>query len=508
MPRIAAMRLAELIADLAIEQVTGDTGVDVADLVYDSREAHPGALYFCVRGERVDGHDLAPEAVQRGAVALVTERHLDLDVPQVRVADVRAAMAPLAVRFWGDPSRELRLVGITGTNGKTTTAFLVRGILESEGIRTGLLGTVKRIVGGADEEVVRTTPESIDLQATFRRMVDAGDRACAMEVSSHALAYGRAAGIDFDVKVFTNLTQDHLDFHADMEDYFLSKRFLFFTGGGEAEAASPGAAVVNVDDEYGRRLAEELGARGGAPLTFSAAGAGADFRATDVEFDAGGASFTCLGPGGVVEVRMPLPGHFNVENALAALAAAHALGVGAASAASALAGAQTVPGRFEPVDEGQAFAVLVDYAHTPDSLENVLEAAGRITAGRVICVFGCGGDRDRDKRPLMGRIATELSDLAVVTSDNPRSEEPGAIIDEILAGAGSDGVEVEPDRRAAIAIALDAAQPGDTVVIAGKGHEQGQEFEGGRKIPFDDREVAREELRRPRSMTPSPRTPG
>jgi UDP-N-acetylmuramoyl-L-alanyl-D-glutamate--2,6-diaminopimelate ligase len=487
------MRLAELIADLAVQQVDGDTEVEIADLVYDSREATPGALYLCVRGERTDGHEFAGSAVKRGAVALVTDTRLDLDVTQVRVADVRAAMAPLAVRFWGDPSRELRLAGITGTNGKTTTAFLLRGILESRGTRTGLLGTVKRIVGGVDEEVVRTTPESIDLQRTFRRMLDADDEACAMEVSSHALAYGRTAGIHFDVKVFTNLTQDHLDFHADMEDYFLSKRLLF-TAQPDEGAARPGTAVVNVDDDYGRRLANELRDESAVPLTFSPHGRDADFRATDVEFGAGGTRFRCHGPGGVVDVETPLPGHFNVENALAALAAAHALGIDAESAASALSAAERVPGRFEPVDEGQGFAVLVDYAHTPDSLDNVLRAARLITEGRVICVFGCGGDRDRDKRPLMGRIAAELSDLAVVTSDNPRSEDPEAIIAEILTGAGEEGVEVEPDRRAAIAMALDSAGPGDTVVIAGKGHEQGQEFEDGRKIPFDDRQVAREEL--------------
>jgi UDP-N-acetylmuramoyl-L-alanyl-D-glutamate--2,6-diaminopimelate ligase len=366
---------------------------------------------------------------------------------------------------------------------------------------------VKRIVGGVDEEVVRTTPESIDLQRTFRRMLDAGDEACAMEVSSHALAYGRTAGIDFDVKVFTNLTQDHLDFHADMEDYFLSKRLLF-TAQADAGESRSGTAVVNVDDDYGRRLADELRDESVVPLTFSPHGRDADFRATDVKFDAGGTRFRCHGPGGVVDIEMPLPGHFNVENALAALGAAHTLGIDAESAAAALSAAERVPGRFEPVDEGQGFAVLVDYAHTPDSLDNVLRAARLITEGRVMCVFGCGGDRDRDKRPLMGRIAAELSDLAVVTSDNPRSEDPEAIIAEILTGSGGAGVEVEPDRRAAIALALDSALPGDTVVIAGKGHEQGQEFEDGRKIPFDDRQVAREELLKLRSVTPSPRTPG
>ena len=490
------MRLEELVEALGEARLEGDAGVEIADLVYDSRRAGPGSLFFCVRGERVDGHDLAPDAIANGAVALVAERALELPVAQVVVADARAAMAPLAVRFWGDPSAELAVAGITGTNGKTTTAFLLRGILEDAGRRTGLLGTVKRIVGGVEEEVERTTPEAIDLQRTFRRMLDGGDVSCAMEVSSHALAYGRADGIHLTVKVFTNLTQDHLDFHSDMEDYFLAKRRLFWAAD-DAGAPSPGSAVVNVDDPYGRRLFAELRGADAPAVGFSAEGSpGADFRAEQVEFDAAGSSFLCAGPDGSAAVEMWLPGHFNLANALAAISAAHALGVPLSDAAASLSGAARVPGRFEPVDEGQGFAVLVDYAHTPDSHENVLRAARIITAGRLICVFGCGGDRDREKRPLMGRIGAELSDLAIVTSDNPRSEDPGAIIAEILAGAGSDGVEVEPDRRAAIAVALEAAGPEDTVVIAGKGHEQGQEFEDGRKLPFDDREVAREELRR------------
>jgi UDP-N-acetylmuramoyl-L-alanyl-D-glutamate--2,6-diaminopimelate ligase len=304
-----------------------------------------------------------------------------------------------------------------------------------------------------------------------------------MEVSSHALALHRCDAIHFDVALFTNLTQDHLDFHADMEDYFMAKRLLF--------EMSPRASIVNVDDPYGQRLSEGFDC-----ATFSAEGTPADFRATDVSFDAGGSRFTVAGPEGETEVGTGLPGHFNIANALAAFAAAAALGVSPETAAAGLAGADRVPGRFEPVDEGQEFTVLVDYAHTPDSLENVLLAARRLTEGRLISVFGAGGDRDRDKRPKMGRVGAELSDVAVVTSDNPRSERPEAIIAEILAGSGEgDGVEVEPDRRAAIGLALRRAGPGDTVVIAGKGHEQGQEFEGGRKIPFDDRDVAREELR-------------
>jgi UDP-N-acetylmuramoyl-L-alanyl-D-glutamate--2,6-diaminopimelate ligase len=476
------VRLAELIDGLEVRETAGDTSVEISGLAYDSRRVAAGTLFFCFPGHKADGHDFAPTAVEAGAAALITERRLDSGVTEVVVPDARAAMAPVADAFFGQPTGELEMAGITGTNGKTTTAFLLRSILERAGRRTGLLGTVKRIVGGAEEEVERTTPEAIDLQATFRRMLEAGDRACVMEVSSHALALHRADAIEFDVAIFTNLTQDHLDFHAGMEDYFLAKRLLFEMG--------PGVAVVNVDDPYGRRLAEDFEC-----VTFSAEGADADYRARDVAFDAGGAEFTAVGPEGETRVRIGLPGHFNVANALTALAAAAALGVDPVAAADGLAGTGRVPGRFEPIDEGQDFTVLVDYAHTPDSMENVLRAARRLTEGRLIAVFGAGGDRDREKRPKMGRVGAELSDLAVVTSDNPRSERPEAIIEEILAGAGN-GVVVEVDRRAAIALALARAAPGDTVVIAGKGHEQGQEFEGGRKIPFDDREVAREELRK------------
>ena len=483
-PRIAPMRLDQLAAAAAAGRIAGDGSVEIADLAYDSRGAGPGTLFFCVRGERADGHEFAPAAVEAGAAALVVERELELGVPQLVVPSARAAMAPLAARFHGDPTAELRVVGVTGTNGKTTTAFLVREVLEAAGTRCGLMGTVKQVVGGVEEEVVRTTPEAIDLQATFRRILDAGDRACAIEVSSHAMALHRADAIHFEVALFTNLTQDHLDFHADMEDYFLAKRRLFEAG--------PGTSVVNVDDPYGRRLAGEFEC-----LTFSAEGAEADYAARRVSFDAGGARVAVARRGEEVEVRTGLPGHFNVANALGAFAAAEALGVGPAAVAAGLARAARVPGRFEPIDEGQPFAVLVDYAHTPDSLENVLRAARRLTEGRLISVFGAGGDRDRDKRPKMGRAGAELSDLTVVTSDNPRSEDPEAIVAEVAAGAaGAAELEAVVDRREAIGLALGRARPGDTVVIAGKGHEQGQEFENGRKVPFDDRQVAREELRR------------
>ncbi|HEX2129145.1 MAG TPA: UDP-N-acetylmuramoyl-L-alanyl-D-glutamate--2,6-diaminopimelate ligase [Solirubrobacterales bacterium] len=483
------MPLRELLAGADVEEIVGDATTEITKLAYDSRAVESGTLFFAYPGQTVDGHAYAQTAVAAGAAAVVCERPLELApaVPQARVGDGRAAMAHAAVRFYGDPTSDLRVIGITGTNGKTTTAFLIRQILEQAGIQTGLLGTVKRVVGGVEEPVERTTPEAIDLQATFRRMADAGDRACAMEVSSHALTLRRADGIRFAVGAFTNLTQDHLDFHADMEDYFRAKRRLF-------EANRAERAVVNADDPYGERLIAEFD-----PVTYSAAGAAdADYRAVETSFDASGARFRLVTPDGEAAVYLPLPGAFNVANALCALAATVTLGIELDTAVAALERAERVPGRFEPVDEGQPFAVIVDYAHTPDSLENVLSSARALTGGRLICVFGCGGDRDRDKRPLMGEIAGRLADVAVVTSDNPRNEEPRAIIDDILEGMGDARArtEVEADRREAIALALDDAQEGDTVVIAGKGHEQGQEFERGRKLPFDDREVAREELHR------------
>ena len=485
------MRLDELAAAADPERIAGDPGVEISNLAYDSRRVEPGTLFFCFPVEKADGHEFAADAVERGAAGLVVERRLDLDVPQVVVGDARAAMAPLAALFHGDPTAELRVAGVTGTNGKTTTAFLIREVLEATAIQSGLLGTVKQVVGAVEEEVERTTPEAIDLQATFRRMLEGGDRACSMEVSSHALALHRVDAIHFELALFTNLTQDHLDFHGDMEDYFRSKRRLF-----EME---PAVSIVNVDDPYGRRLAADFEC-----LTFSAEGAAADFSSRSVGFDASGAAFTVVGPAGETEVQIALPGHFNVANALGAFAAASALEVEPRAAAAGLAKAGRVPGRFEPIDEGQGFTVLVDYAHTPDSLESVLRAARRMTDGRVISVFGAGGDRDRDKRPKMGRAGAEGSDLAIVTSDNPRSEDPGAIIDEILAGIDErGGVEVEPDRRAAISLALERARPGDSVVIAGKGHELGQEFEDGRKVQFDDREVAREALRALRNGPPA-----
>jgi UDP-N-acetylmuramoyl-L-alanyl-D-glutamate--2,6-diaminopimelate ligase len=498
------MTLRELLAGAGIEPPRAPAeDVEIGALAYRSESVVEGALFFCVPGFAADGHDFALDAVRRGAAALVCERPLALGVPEVLVESVRASMAPLAAAFFRRPTNELRVIGVTGTNGKTTTAFLVRHLLERAGVQTGLLGTVWSIVGGRRDEVVRTTPEAIDLQRTFREMRDSGDAACVMEVSSHALQLHRADAIEFDCAVFTNLTQDHLDFHGTLDDYFGAKRRLFIPH----TSTPPRVAVINVDDDWGARLAQELDEGGhGAPITFAIEHDDADLRARDVRSDASGTRFACVADGEEAVVTLPLPGLFNVPNALGALASARALGVPLARAAASLASAPSVPGRFEPIEEGQRFGVLVDYAHTPDSLENALAASRALLeqagGGRLVCVFGAGGDRDREKRPLMGAAAGRLADRAVITSDNPRSEDPEAIIAAIVEGAqaaasegGGSSLEVEPDRRAAIERAIALARDGDIVLIAGKGHEQGQEFEGGRKVPFDDREVAREALR-------------
>jgi UDP-N-acetylmuramoyl-L-alanyl-D-glutamate--2,6-diaminopimelate ligase len=462
----------------------GAASIEIAALAYDSRLVTPGTLFFCVPGQRSDGHDHAADAVARGAAALVVERPLSLGVPEVEVESVRAAMAPIAVRFYGDPSAALRVVGVTGTNGKTTSVFLLAALLAAAGEQCALLGTVKSVIGGREGPVIHTTPEAIDLQASFRAMLDGGDRACAMEVSSHALELHRVDGTRFAAALFTNLTQDHLDFHATMEDYFAAKRRLF--------EFAPALAVINLDDPYGRRLAREHP----DASTFGLDQA-ADYGAREVRFGVAGARFVATTPEGEVELRTRLPGRFNVANALGAVATAHGLGVGLELIAAELPDIAPAPGRFQALDEGQSFTVLIDYAHTPDSLENVLRAARSLTEGRLLAVFGCGGDRDRGKRPQMGRISAELADLTFVTSDNPRSEEPAAIVAEIFAGVATEGARVEAivDRHAAIARAISLARRGDAVVIAGKGHEQGQEFADGLKVPFDDAQVARAELR-------------
>jgi UDP-N-acetylmuramoyl-L-alanyl-D-glutamate--2,6-diaminopimelate ligase len=475
------VNLDALIRALAPREVTGARPVEIADLAYDTRKVVPGSVFFCVPGERVDGHTFAWEAIESGAVALVVERGLEAGVPQLVVDDVRAAMAVAADAFFGEPTKELELAGVTGTNGKTTTAFLLHSMLEAAGRRAGLVGTIEWIVGGEHRSAPFTTPEAIDLQRLFREMLSAGDGATAIEASSHGAALRRLDRVRFDALVFTNLTQDHLDLHGTMEEYFQAKRRLF-TG------PQPPPAAVNVGSEWGRRLADDLSDAHRAPLVTFGLDEGAEIRPERLEVGARGSRLRAAG----IEIETSLRGSFNVENVLGAVAAGLLLDLDEDAIAEGVARVDGVPGRFEVVDAGQPFTVVVDYSHTPDSLATALQAARELGEGRVIAVFGAGGDRDRGKRPQMGKVAAELADLAIVTSDNPRSEDALAIIQDVLQGTRLD-VEIDPDRRSAIHRAVGLAEPGDVVVVAGKGHEQGQDV-GGVVHPFDDRVVVREAL--------------
>jgi UDP-N-acetylmuramoyl-L-alanyl-D-glutamate--2,6-diaminopimelate ligase len=464
-----------------------------AGLAYDSRRVGPGFVFFAVKGFKHDGHDFVSEAVARGAAAVVVER--DVAVParirSFKVRNTREALALSAARFYGHPGRRLRVIGVTGTNGKTTTTHLISAIYRVQGARAGLIGTLYTRIGDLVIEGERTTPESLDLQNMLRRMVDEGITTVVMEVSSHALALHRVTGLEFDVAVFTNLTQDHLDFHAGIEDYYKAKEQLFTGLTGRGAKKGPKLAVINRDDAYGERL---IGSTTARVVTY---GTGvADVRGRDIILKRNGTDLVVEGSWGRTPLSLRLVGQFNVYNALAGFAVGMAEGFPVDRTARALENAKPVPGRFEHIDIGQDFTVVVDYAHTPDGLENVLRAARSLTRGRVITVFGCGGDRDTAKRGLMGTVAGRLADFTVITSDNPRSEDPLAIIRAVEAGiktAGQERYAVQPDRREAVRQALNLAGAGDMVVIAGKGHENYQII-GDQKLPFDDREVAREIL--------------
>ena len=464
---------------------------DVIDATHDSRQVAPGWLFCAVPGANVDGHDHAQTAVEAGAAALLVERWLDLDVPQLRVPSVRAAMGPAAAEVHDRPSDDLTIVGVTGTNGKTTSTYLLEAAFGAAGRGTGTIGTVETRIHGEAQPGVRTTPEGTDLQRLFATMRGRGVEAVAMEVSSHGLEMHRVDGTRFAVASFTNLSQDHLDFHGTMEAYFEAKLRLF-----TPELAERG--VVCTGDAWGERVAE----RATIPVTTFGTGAGADHRITDIVADLSGTTATLVSEDGEVEVRTRLVGEHNVWNAVGAYLTAVAAGVPADAARAGVAACPGVPGRLERVDLGQPFAVFVDYAHTPDALEHVVSATRPLVAdgARLHVVVGCGGDRDRGKRPLMGAVAAS-ADRAVLTSDNPRSEDPSAILDAVVAGARdavADGAPaelvVEEERRRAIVATIADARPGDVVVIAGKGHETGQIL-ADRTIPFDDREVAAEALR-------------
>jgi UDP-N-acetylmuramoyl-L-alanyl-D-glutamate--2,6-diaminopimelate ligase len=506
--------LGELLRRVPEARLQGDPSLPVTDVTYDSRRITPGSLFVAIHGVVTDGNRFVDAARKKGAAAIVSEQAPDGSGPWVQVPDARAALALLSAAVLGDPAQSLRLVGVTGTNGKTTTTYLIDAALRAAGHTVGLLGTVHYRIGGRLVEASRTTPESSDLQALFRQMVAEGCTDAVMEVSSHSLALGRVHGCAFQVAVFTNLTRDHLDFHGDMESYFAAKRRLFDT-----YLREDGHAVINADDDRAAALiaasrgkvwtysieaaseagftpAKRAGGLGGAPLAPpSSKTAKADVSASGIALSLKGTRFRTRTPRGEFDVETPLIGRFNVENFLAGLTAALALDIDPAVALRGLLTMTGVPGRLERVNAGQDFAVIVDYAHTDDALKNLLETVRALGPRRLITVFGCGGDRDRTKRPLMGAVASRLSDVVVVTSDNPRSEPPEAILEEIQRGMpnGSRGGQryAIVDRREAIGRALEMAGRGDAVVIAGKGHETYQVLRD-RTVPFDDRQVARE----------------
>ncbi len=488
------MRLEELLDTIEEKKVTGPRDIEVSGLAYDSRQVEPGNAFFCIKGLVTDGHLFAAGAVEKGARVLFVERELEDEVPGgvtlIQVPDTRFALAYCASKFFGEPSRDIRLIGVTGTNGKTTTSFLIEMIFKKSGLKSGLIGTVENHVGDLVEPVTRTTPESLDLQRLLRRMADEGVQVVAMEVSSHALELHRVSGCRFEVVVFTNLTQDHLDFHLTLEEYFGAKRRLFE---GE-EFGVQRTAVINYDDQFGRRLLHETP----QPTRSFGLEEKADVRASNVDVSAAGNRFDMIFGEETLPVATRLQGRFNVYNSLAAAAVAFEMRVDNESILDGLGALAGVPGRFENIDCGQPFTALVDYAHTPDGVRSLLDACREVTSGRVIIVVGCGGDRDRSKRPLVGNVATEMSDLCVITSDNPRSEDPEAIIDMILEGVRGEfppeRYTIVVDRREAIKRALSEARQGDLVVVAGKGHESGQIFPD-RVIPFDDRQVVRECLK-------------
>ncbi len=464
---------------------------EVTGIAYDSREVKPGWLFVAMQGGSFDGHRFISGAVEAGASAILCERDVeDVSVPCVVVPDGRTAMGEIAAPFFGYPSRKMKLIGVTGTSGKTTVTHLIQSIFTAAGRPAGLIGTLGARIGDELIETKHTTPESVDLQRTLVYMVDQGVQAAAIEASSHGLYQGRTLGCEFDCGVFTNIARDHLDFHGTVEAYLDAKMILFREYPGRS--GKPFVAAINADDPSAGSVME---ATKGKVVTF-AVDTDADIRATDVNVTDRSVGFRMAYKGTLTPIRLEIGGYFNVYNALAAVAAAIGLGLDVDTVAKGLAAAHRVPGRFESVDCGQDFGVIVDYAHTPDELENVLRTAKSLTRNRLIAVFGCGGDRDRGKRPIMGRIGSDLADLVVVTSDNPRTEDPESIIGMVLEGIPESErtrATVQPDRREGIRAAINMAQAGDVVVIAGKGHEDYQIF-ADRTIHFDDREVAREVL--------------
>jgi UDP-N-acetylmuramoyl-L-alanyl-D-glutamate--2,6-diaminopimelate ligase len=482
------MQLKTLLSATPVRQVIGPLDRPVENIAYDSRRVQRHSLFAALRGEKTDGHQFIGQAIDKGASVIVAEReNNDPRATCLIVENTRTALADLSAAFYGNPARKLKLAAVTGTNGKTTTTFLIKHICEKAGLRCGLVGTVRYEIGERILPAIRTTPESLDLQELLAQIANAGCKAAAMEVSSHALAQDRTRGLEWNVAVFTNLTQDHLDFHRTMENYFDAKAKLF-TGLANQNRKRKPVAIVNIDDRYGQQLLNKID-KSVAILTYGM-GMRADFRASNYRAEFGGTSYQLDAQGKSYLVRLPLIGRFNVTNSVAALAAANALGINLRSAVFSLAKSPQVPGRLELVPAKRQFQVFVDYAHTPDALANVLKTVRELEPQRLIAVFGCGGNRDRQKRPLMAEMADRVADYSIITSDNPRSEDPDAIITEIEKGFRSNHYEKVVDRSQAINRAVALARPRDIVLIAGKGHENYQEF-GDYTIPFDDIQVAR-----------------
>jgi UDP-N-acetylmuramoyl-L-alanyl-D-glutamate--2,6-diaminopimelate ligase len=492
------VKLTDLASRLAVCELVGDGNIEIGGLQMDHRKILPGDLFVCIKGRSFDGHQFAKQAVASGAVALVAERKVDVDVPQLIVKNARYAMPVLASHFFHYPSNELKVIGITGTNGKTTTSYIIEHILSGAGYTTGLMGNIETKIGSERIPNYGTnTQESIDLQRNLRKMRDVGSEYCVMEVTSNGLDAGRVIGCRFRTGIFTNLTQDHLDYHETMDNYKAAKGLLFSRMGNSfsPDPDSVQYAVLNADDEASADFAKLTTAQ---VITYGI-NREADVRATNIRISAKGTSFFCTTFKGNAQIRMKLIGKFNVYNALGAIAATLLEGVTLEQIRHSLEEMTAVEGRMEVVDQGQQFLVLVDYAHTPDGLENALSAIKEFAQGKIITVFGCGGDRDRTKRPLMGKVAAAYSDYIFVTSDNPRTEDPEAILRDIEPGIREAGFarslyELIPDRRLAIQRAIDLASPNDVVLIAGKGHETYQEIMGV-KHDFDDRLVAKEAIR-------------
>ncbi|TCO92997.1 UDP-N-acetylmuramoylalanyl-D-glutamate--2,6-diaminopimelate ligase [Chthoniobacter flavus] len=489
------MKLDALLSHSAIVKVVGPTDRDITHLTYDSRRVKPGTLFFALKGEKVDGTAFIDAAIAAGAEAIVTENAtFRTRATNIVVANARNTMADFAAAFYQNPARALKIAGVTGTNGKTTTAFLIKHICEAAQLRCGLLGTVRYEIGDRVLPASRTTPESLDVHEMLWQMRSAGCKACAMEVSSHALVQARVRDVEFDAAIFTNLTQDHLDYHKTMEAYFEAKARMFSELA--AQKKKQGKAIINLDDRYGAQLVTRFGKA--IPITTYGLGVHADFRASNVRIDFHGTSYQLDAGGRSYLVRLPLIGQFNVYNSLAAVAAANAMGIEVRNCVLALANATAVPGRLEAVPAQRQFRVFVDYAHTDDALLNVIKTCRELNPARLIVVFGCGGNRDKTKRPRMGAVVDQHADHAIVTSDNPRKEEPLAIIEDIKPGMRRGNYEVIVDRREAIFKAVAMAQPRDIILIAGKGHENYQEF-ADRTMPFDDVAVARQALEGKRS---------